>query len=543
MITDLNDLPNGTVVDADIAIVGAGPAGIALASELRATNLQVVLVESGGLEIESSSQELNEADSIGLLHRERKAGRARALGGAAKLWYGQCLPLDDIDFRPRSWVPSSGWPFGPEHLGPYYRRAQKFFRVEGEAYDAEVYKPFHIEPPNWLPGKLRSMATAYTPDVDSGQVWKGRLEAAANLRVLLHANVTNIAVNAAGSAFSHLDIRSLEGREARVRAQVAVLCTGGLENARLLLLSRRQQPGGLGNARGLVGRFFQEHPNGFTGDVIADDRTAKLLQQKFRLLYGKNGIRHFPKFRLSEQAQESEQVLNCNASLLFEYPEASGIAALQEIYRSLRRDHRLPDNFLARMAALVRDSPEVALALLSRFSSGRSPAGKPSRIRLQCYLEQAPVPESRVVLSSRTDSLGLHLLAVDWHMTELELRSLRVLTETVRTEFARLGLGDVRPAAWLQQDGWEVNLADCAHHCGTTRIAADPSRGVADPDCMVFGIDGLYLGGSSVFPTSGYANPTLTIVSMAIRLADHLKGRVTAGAIQAGTEMKDLVHR
>ena len=128
-----------------------------------------------------------------------------------------------------------------------------------------------------------------------------------------------------------------------------------------------------------------------------------------------------------------------------------------------------------------------------------------------------------MVLAERTDRFGLPLLAVDWHMTDLEIKTLQVLTETVRSEFARLGLGEVRPAEWLAANSWQEHLADCAHHCGTTRIATDPRHGVVDSNCMVFGVNGLYCGGSSVFPTSGYANPTLTIVAMSIRLADHLK--------------------
>ena len=522
MISDLNDLPPNSVLESDVVIIGSGPAGIALANELSSSKMQVILVESGGLKMEPPPQELNEADTIGLLHRERKEGRARAFGGTAKLWYGQCLPLDEIDFLPRPWVPFSGWPFSLTELQPFYARAETFFRVDGEVYDERVYERFKMDPPPWLPSKLLSMATTYTPDVDTGEAWKARIEAASNVRVLLHATVTNIFANSAVRSFSHLEVQTLDGRKSTVRAKAAVLCAGGLENARLLMLSRSQQAEGLGNASGVVGRFFQEHPNGFTADVVADPRTAATLQQKFRLLYGKNGLRHFPKFRLGEGTQKTAEVLNCNASLFFEYPEESGIAGLQEIYRALRKG-QIPDRILFRLMSVVRDSPQVARAVLLRAMSGRSPEGKPSRIRLQCYLEQAPTPESRVLLAERTDRFGLPLLAVDWHMTDLEIKTLQVLTETVRSEFARLGLGEVRPAEWLSTNSWQEHLADCAHHSGTTRIAADPRHGVVDPNCMVFGVDGLYCGGSSVFPTSGYANPTLTIVAMSIRLAGHLK--------------------
>jgi choline dehydrogenase-like flavoprotein len=523
MISDLNELPNDCVVEGDLAIVGAGPAGIALASEFKSTNLQIILVEGGGLEIENASQDLNDADSIGLLHRERKSGRARVFGGTAKFWAGQCLRLNEIDFTDRPWVPYSGWPFGITELAPYYKRAEAFFRVDGETYDGRIYEKFHIDPPRWLQSKLSSMATEYTPDVDTGHVWKERLASAGNVQLLLHPNVVNIAVDCSGSAFSYIDVRSLDQKRAKVKARAAVLCAGGLENPRLLLLSRCQHAEGLGNANGQVGRFFQEHPNGFTADVVTDAGTAAVLQQKFRMFYGKNGGRHYPKFRLAEQTQKSAEVLNCTASLLFEYPEESGIAALQEIFRGLK-GRRVPDGLFRKLLALVRNSPDVLQAILLRARSGRSPVGQPSRIRLQCYLEQAPTPESRVILSDRNDALGIPRLAVDWHLKDLEIRTLRILTETVRSEFARLALGEVRAAEWLSLDsGWQSHLSDCGHHCGTTRMSEDPQQGVVDSNCRVFGIDRLYIAGSSVFPTSGFANPTLTIVALSIRLADHLK--------------------
>ena len=522
MIRDLADYPDGSVLETDVVLVGAGPAGIALANELQTSHLQVILVEGGGLEMEEASQDLNATRSVGLTHRHGEDGRARAFGGAGKLWAGQCLRLDEIDFTRRSWVPFSGWPFDRETLTDFYGRAETFFRVNGEVYDERVYDRFGIDPPRWATPELQSMFTVYTPELDVGATWKSRIASAPNVLLLVHANVTEIALGDS-TEFSHVAVKTLSGTRAKVKAKVAVLCTGGLENPRLLLMSRGQHPDGLGNARGQVGRYFQEHPNGFTAEIVTGAETAATLQEKFRILYAKDGLRYFPKFRLGAETQRREEVLNCNASLLFEYPDGSGIGALQEIVRSFRK-RELPDGLAGKLANLVRDSPEVLRALLLWARSGRSPSGKPSRIQLQCYVEQAPTPESRVCLSEETDALGLPLIAVDWHMTGLEIRTLRVLTQTVRSEFARLDLGTVVPFDWLSLgSGWEENLADCAHHCGTTRMADSPERGVVDANCKVFGLEGLYVCGSSVFPTSGYANPTLTILALSIRLADHLK--------------------
>jgi choline dehydrogenase-like flavoprotein len=527
MICDLMDFPDGSVLEADVVVIGAGPAGIALAHELGSTQIAVVLVESGGLDSEPASQELNEVENVGLPHLYHRDGRARAFGGAGTLWAGQCLPLDAIDFTVRPWVPFSGWPFDRAEIECYYKRAEKFFRVEGVDYDDRVYTDFDMQSPQYLAAKLAPMFTVYTPEVNTGTAWKSRISSSPNIRLVLHATLTEIAVEPSGKAVSHLQVQALDGRRAKVRGGHVVLCAGGLENARLLLLSRRQQSAGLGNSNDQVGRFFMEHPNGFTAEIEASEADAANLQQKFRLLYGGNGRRYFPKIRLGAQTQTSAEVLNCNASLLFHYPENSGIAALQDLFRATR-ERRMPDKFFQKFANLLRQSPDVIHAVLLRMRSGRSPSGKPSRIQLQCYLEQAPTPHSRVFLSEKKDRFGLPLLALDWRMTELELKTLRVLTSTIQSEFSRLELGRVRAAEWLSQSsGWEANLVDCAHHCGTTRMSDTPRLGVVDSSCQVFGIDGLYVSGSSVFPTSGYANPTLTIVALSIRLADHIKATLS----------------
>src|SRR4051794_39312509 len=127
MIKDLRHIPDGSRLECDVCIVGAGPAGIALAQEFVNTRLQVILLESGGFEIEPAEQVLNAAEVVGLPMTGHVHGRVRAFGGAARLWAGQCLPMDPIDFEKRDWVPFSGWPIRQDALEPYYRRAETFF--------------------------------------------------------------------------------------------------------------------------------------------------------------------------------------------------------------------------------------------------------------------------------------------------------------------------------------------------------------------------------------------------------------------------------
>lgn len=533
MIRDLQDYPSETVLYTDVCIVGTGPAGIALAQELIGTNLDVLLLESGGSRHEDESQALNNGSSIGLPHRTYLDGRARRFGGTGTIWAGQCLPMDTIDFERRDWIPDSGWPFSFDSIRPYFSRAEAFFKIQGERYDSNNYARFGIDPPAWDPAALKSMFTVYTAHIDIGKAWHAKISRAANVTVLLHANITQIETNDAGTICTSVRARSLRNTAARITAKSFVICCGAIENARLLLASNKVQKNGLGNRYDLVGRYFQEHPNAFTGEVETKDPFQ--LQQKLRLLYAKSGIKYFPKFRLSETRQRQERVANCNGSLLFEYPEGSGITALQETYRAARKG-TLPTKPLRKLMSILRHSPEVAESLAQRFLSGRSPCGSPSRIRLQIYLEQTPNHSSRVRLSTRRDQFGVPDIEVDWMVTDMERRTLQVMTQTVRQEISRLGLGTITPSPWLNSEEWKTHLSDCAHHAGTTRMANTEQHGVVDSNCQVFGIRGLFICGGSVFPTSGYANPTLTIVAMAIRIADLLRAQLgaTTPSIEAG---------
>lgn len=537
MISDLHDYQPGSVLEAAVCVIGAGPAGIALSHELAGSAHDVLLLESGGLELDEDHRRMSDGESIGLRHQEHSTGRARVFGGAGTLWAGQCLRMDAIDFTKRPWIPRSGWPFTAAELEPYYERAEEFYRISGEHYDRRVYEQFGMTGPEWDPTALKAMFTVYTPEVHTGRAWKSRMERLANVRVVLHANVDEIRTSTSGRAVESVRVRTLDGKSCTVRARAFVLCAGGIENARLLLASNRQQTCGLGNATDQVGRCFQEHPGAFTATIKASDADA--LQRELRILYGKSGFKYFPKFRLGEETQRQDEVLNCTGSLLFEYAADSGVAAMQELYRSLRKG-KLPAQPGKIAGSILRNPGEVAHTFVQRALYRRSPSLKPARIRLQCYLEQAPNPASRIVLSAKKDRLGMPMAAVDWHLTELEGRTLRTMTRTVQEEFARLNLGEMQEEPWLAEDGWQQHLADCAHHCGTTRMAGSASEGVVDSDCAVFGVEGLYVCGSSVFPTSGYANPTLTIVALSMRLAEHLRGKLQVASGMAAARLAGI---
>jgi choline dehydrogenase-like flavoprotein len=310
-----------------------------------------------------------------------------------------------------------------------------------------------------------------------------------------------------------------------VRARRIVLCAGAIENARLLLLSDQIKPNGLGNDYDHVGRYLQDHPCGLAATVHT--ATPRRLQDHWNMLYGR-GTRYLPKIALADRVQRDEGLLNCVGRLAYDYDEASGTRALLDMLTALR-DRRAPPEAARRLAQIGRGLPDILESVWRVGAKGLSPAPRPRRIHLEVFSEQTPDPQSRITLDRATDAFGLRQVRIDWRLDALTGQTMQRFTRLVDREFRRLSLGRLQPAAWIDQaspDGTVPcgsEVLDSYHPAGTTRMAATPQQGVVDTDCQVFGVHGLYVAGSAVFPTSGAANPTLTIAAMALRLADVVK--------------------
>jgi choline dehydrogenase-like flavoprotein len=527
MIDDLAAHGDGADLAADLCVVGAGPAGLALAREFLGSRTSVIVVESGGVRPEPEVEPLKEGEAEGLSENALVDARGRGFGGTTALWAGQCIPLDDIDFERKEWVPHSGWPIGPSALSTYYARAGALLGIPGETYDERLWDRWRMSPAALDSGKLNHRYTAWVPQPDLGRSFRSDFARSRNVRVLLHANVTAIETNADGTAFDHLRVRHLGGIAARVRARACVLCCGGIENARLLLMSGDPDAGGVGNPHDNVGRFFQDHAH--VPSAIIQSPRPRMLQERYSMFHS-GGRRYLPKVVLAPAVQRAEGVLNCIANFEFLFADEA-VNALRRVYLGTR-GHREGTTALRRDLRLVAEGlPAAGATVYHRLALGRSSLSPPARTLLRTHPEQAPNRDSRVLLSRERDSLGSNKARVEWRLTELERRTVEVMARTVDAEFRRLGLAQSDVPEWLfEPDGdWTQRFGDSYHHIGTTRMADDPRHGVVDRDCQLHGVAALYLGGSSVFPTSGYANPTLTIVALSLRLADHLKGRLGAG--------------
>ena len=523
MFVDLNDADDDQTLTADLCIAGAGPAGITLALALeRQSQLSICVLESGGLDFESDTQQLYQGAVVGLPYYALDATRLRYLGGSTNHWGGWCAPLDELDFAARDWVPLSGWPFERQELQPYYEAAQEVCQLGAYRYRADQWRDGNRFM-DLRPDKLEHRIWQFSPPTYFGRQYREALAASRRIRVVLHANATEILLEPSLERVAGLRVATLAGRRARVRAEAYVLACGGLEIPRLLLASSGQLAAGIGNRDDLVGRHFMEHPHAVAGSLVTC-RDPALFRPYHRPRKQDDDI--LAAFGPTPATQERLRILNASCQLRPVLPTDTGVAP--NIMAS-RPEKDLPTR-LARESPAYRQLAENLCGLIAEPVSEAGEASGFMFYDLVVRAESQPVPDSRVSLTTERDALGLPRLALDWRLAEAVKRTVRETARLVAEELGRLGLGRAHLEGWVlaEDDAWPLGLTGGNHHMGTARMSDDPRQGVVDRDCRLHEIGNLYLAGSAVFPTSGWANPTLTIAALALRLADHLAARFAA---------------
>ncbi|MGY0798301.1 GMC oxidoreductase [Lysobacter sp. A286] len=550
MIVDFLQPSAPTEVEVDLCVVGAGPAGIAIARSFIGTTVSVCVLEGGGLDGEPDSQALYGGTAVGTVPFDPATCRVRAFGGSGNVWGGGCIPLGAPDLACREWVPHSGWPFPYAELEPHYRQALAYCGIEWHTFRPGSFDTLPARlPPEFDAAKLVNQNFVLSP-VFFGETYREALEQAANITVMLHANLLELETREAAGAVRAARIGSLDGRRGVVRARNYVLACGGIENARLLLLSDSVARHGLGNDRDLVGRFFMDHPSGKLGELVADDPDR--LCRPYDRTGGKGPAPAFPELCLSDDATRRHRILAGRIRpIAVERRVPAGIQALRGFRAALRHPSR-DEALEGQMTACGSEScgpgtpPDLGrLALRLGLGAGdiaravgRKLVGKPvvhtDHVDVVGFFEQAPNRDSRIVLGPEVDALGQRKVCVDWRLTPLDWHTYRTAANIAGSELARASRGRFRLAPWLEQGSESMPpLRGTSHHLGTTRMSDDPRTGVVDRHCKVHGVDNLYVVGSSVFPAGGWAFPTFTIVALGLRLAEHL--RTCAGHEAAGT--------
>lgn len=498
MIRDGRQVTDGAVLTADVCIIGGGPAGLTVATELIRTGMKVVVLESGGDDGDPATQALAEGDVVGRpllfngVDMAPDMSRLRQLGGTSNHWTGFCRPLDAHDFEVRPAVPSSGWPISRAELDPYYARAVASCQLASERFDGAWWSDQSGTPMLTDGDPVRTVLFQVSPPTRFGPVLRPRLAASRDVDVYLWSNVTSIDTARDGGSVDRVRVATLSGRSWSVQADRFVLAVGGIEAPRILLASDGVDPAGVGNANDMVGRCFMDHPHVTGGRVLFREPTEAWRMYRIETLTLRNGKSElcWGGLSLSPDAQAAAGV--GNASLHFWNTGAGPERADRD--------------------ADWRSADAVGQLMGSPASTGV----------LTLRAEQAPNPDSRITLGEERDALGMRRPLVDWQLSPEDTTTIRTSLTRIAEHLAATGVArvEIDPGATAVED-WPIEIGN--HHMGTTRMHADPEHGVVDGDCRMHQVRDLYVCGSSVFATSGMANPTLTIVALAHRLADHLR--------------------
>jgi choline dehydrogenase-like flavoprotein len=555
----VHGLPPGAGRDAAVIVIGAGPAGIVQALELRRRGVPVTMLAGGTDGYNPKFQSLADAEIADpRRHAPMDMAVRRALGGTSLLWGGRVVAFDDVDFAPRRHLPEAAWPLGHSEIRPWYKAAGAYLDAGEPTFSA----PFLPQGP------------ADECRLDRLERWSDRcnlrrLHAAAltgdtGLCICLGVVATGFDIDPVTGHVAGVAVALPDGSRAILAARAIVLACGGLETTRLLLTVQMTHPASFGGAGGPLGRYYMGHLEGRIAEIAF---AWPELDRALDFFVDASGRYVRRRITVADHVQQRDGLLNLAA-----WPDnpalsnpTHGSAILSLAYLSLaipglggllapeavRRKHL--DGSAREVAAHLRNllcgAPRAAAAaarfLRHRYvSKPRLPgffvANAARRYALFYHAEQAPNRDSRVRLAASHDALGIPRLCVDLRYSECDAISVVATHRIIDRHLRQTGIGRLdyvvpeenRIAAVLDQ------AADGYHQIGTTRMAAVPARGVVDADCRVHGTPNLFIASSSIFPSSGQANPTLLLCAFSARLADHLARHVSrlpeASRVKAG---------
>ncbi|HET9486993.1 MAG TPA: GMC family oxidoreductase [Chryseosolibacter sp.] len=510
MHTDARTLENNSVIEGDVCIIGAGVAGITLALQFVNTRRKVILLEGGGFDVDMEMQELYRGKSIGQRYYPLQSARLHYFGGTSGHWGGFCSTLDPIDFHKREWVPYSEWPIQYSDLFPYYRDASRLVELPTSNFDLEYWRTTDPEliPLPFNEKVVKHKMLQFSPPTRFGKTYRDAIVEAGNIFLYTHAKVVDIRANELVTNIGSVKVKNMAGKEHVVKAKYFVAACSAMHNARLLLASDTQAKKGLGNDRDLVGRFFMDHLEMMASEIFLQVRQSVKLYRPW--VFRETKAR--AELRLSDSEQSQLQILNATAALMPNHIAETTPANINSFSSDAEGNVKGWD-------VLDRNRPMF-------FQRWKKEKFRYKHFSFFTRLEQSPNPDSRVTLDGERDALGMRRVILNWKLTDLEKRSLRSFHEAIGLEAGRSEVGRVKLMEWLLDERdhtWPDILGGGWHNIGTTRMADSPSKGVVDQHCRVYGIDNLFMAGSSCFPTSGSANPTLTIIALTLRLSDHLK--------------------
>lgn len=522
---DFNVAPTQTI-RTPICVIGSGPAGATIARLLGEAGIPVTLLEAGVTEETDRGRRQLDIELVGRDYPLSKA-RRRALGGTSAGWNQtiglRVRPLDDVDFQERNGLPP--WPIEMAELQPYYARACELLEVPEFAtidVDAE-YAPSSF---TRFDGGVFRHAVFQRAKPMVARRWLQDIRNVPNVDVLMNANVLDLRLDANSVDHAIVDIA---GERVAVEAKIFVMAGGGLENARLLLSSNGQVPCGIGNEHDLVGRFFMEHPHVESGFVKLN-RVNDAAKMSFFASHTTQGV--WREGYLSPTPRTCERLTIPNSGIWLRAQSARGITKRLLLRQAASAGRLFTDSKQAKSQTQCDLQAAWSIPwdrLVQRQHTHRIFA-------MEFQLEQTPLWDSRVMLSrTAVDEFGVPRVQLDWQIANSDLHTIRILQDEFDSELRRYGIGRVENKFGDEFPAAEIRIGN--HHIGTTRMHTEPSRGVVNANCRVHSMDNLFIAGSSVFPRSGAANPTLAIMAFSCRLANHLIKQLSPGLIHTTSQV------
>lgn len=543
---------------ADVVVIGAGPAGIALTLRTAAAGLRTVLVESGGERREDFPQSLADTPHYDpVRHAPMTDATRRQVGGASVIWGGRIVPYDPVDFDQRPHVAGSDWPVTYDAVRGYFAEASRLC-VSGDAVFSAGDIP-GLDGATLVPGLpdadvLTTSLERWSLPTNFGREYRKELLSSPRLRLMPGVTAVEIVTADDGRSVRFIRGRRADGSEVALQGRCYVLACGGLETTRLLMASDRHHRSGIGNHSDKLGRFYMGHISG----KIA---TVHFTTDPRRTLYGysrdREGVYLRHRFSICREAQHRERLTNVvgwlanppiadpshgSGVLSFAYLALSsplfGRYFVADAIRKANVGTGGRSNTWRHVLNMVRDAPATAAFIptfaVRRFMLHRRVPGffvrsRSNQYPLHYHGEQVPNPSSRVTLAKDADALGLRKLVIDLRFSEQDVDGVLRAHEMWDSHLRQHRCGHLEYAAGDRATAVWEQATDGFHQAGTTRMSRRADDGVVDPNLRVHGISNLYVASGSVLPTSSQANTTFMVIVFALRLADHLREVAASG--------------
>lgn len=540
---DIRSFAANTVVKASICIIGSGPAGMVLADELMGSGVKVAVLESGENRRTKRGDDLNTGFLSGMLNQSTQEVRARQVGGTANHWIVKMagngtngfryVPLQDMDF--------AAWPIAKSDIDPYYERVHQRFNLGPFSYkNLDVWKENTKGPMLTNDGISSGIFSFCATDHFTHNI-PDKITQSATHNLYRNATVSELVPSADGKRIIAARVLTPERNEVLVEADTFVVASGGFGVPQLLLNSKSaQHPNGVGNNRDVVGRYYIDHSLVLHGYFDLDGGMLEKL--KFYDMRDVDGVSVIGSIGLPEGLKRKQGLQNLEA-MLFPRPgtrDYNAFKSAQEFACALNQGRPMSHSFLQNSKNVLMGFPYLAHIAWQKYAKGmvimpglatggwsklpeRELKQRYQTLELMGLTEQKAKPTNRVALSNELDPLGIPRISVHMDWDEDDIRSIRETEKLLVKGLQASGFG--RFHSYAEENGGDLNYytRTCHHLMGTARMGSDPATSVVDANCKIHGIENCYVASSAVFPSGGYANPTMTVLALSMRLADRLK--------------------